>query len=343
MCLAVVALTAPRVNAETVEEFYKGKTVTLTVGADAGAGFDIFSRLLARHIGKYIPGHPTVIVRNMPGAGGLLEVNYLYSVAPKDGTTFGLVIRNMPMLGLLGQNANVRFDPRKFTWLGSSSSFANDAYILMVRKNGPVQSIEDVRRPGGPELVMGGTAPGASSSDVPKILRDTLGLNLKLILGYRDGTALYLGMERGEINGRMVELSAVRASRPSWLKPDSDYRVIVQYARVTRHPDLPDVPTARELATTDSARALIEFTETPLLTMAWPFAAPPDIPEDRAHALQEAFAATHRDPQYLAEAAKIGVEVNPVSAADVMASIDTLSKAPPEIFDYVRKLIAGGP
>jgi hypothetical protein len=206
-----------------------------------------------------------------------------------------------------------------------------------------VQSIEDVRRPGGPELVMGGTAPGASSSDVPKILRDTLGLNLKLILGYRDGSALYLGMERGEINGRMVELSAVRASRPAWLKPDSDYRVIVQYARVTRHPDLPDVPTARELAKTDSARALIEFTETPLLTMAWPFAAPPDIPQDRARALQDAFAATHRDPQYLAEAAKIGVEVNPVSAADVMASIEKLSKAPPEIFDYVRKLIAGHP
>jgi tripartite-type tricarboxylate transporter receptor subunit TctC len=343
ICLAVFAVAAFPARAETVEEFYKGKTITLTVGADAGAGFDIFSRLLARHFGKYIPGHPTVIVRNMPGAGGLLEVNYLYSVAPKDGTTFGLVIRNMPMLGLLGKNANVRFDPRKFTWLGSSSSFANDAYVMIVRKDAAVKSIEDVRRADGPPLVVGGTAPGASSSDVPKILRDALGLNLKLILGYRDGTALYLGMERGEINGRMVELSAVRASRPSWLKPDSDYRVLLQYARITRHPDLPDVPTARELAPNDAARNLIEFTETPLLTMAWPFAAPPDIPEDRALALQEAFAATHRDPQYLKEAAAIGVDVNPVSAAEVLASIDRLSKAPPEVFDYVRKLIAGRP
>jgi tripartite-type tricarboxylate transporter receptor subunit TctC len=338
---AVVALAASlQANAESVEEFYKGKTITLTVGADAGAGFDIFSRLLARHFGQYMPGHPNVIVRNMPGAGGLLEVNYLYSVAPKDGTTFGLVFRNMPLLGLLGQNPNVRFDPAKFTWLGSSSSFANDAYILIVRKDAPVKSIADVRRAGGPPLVVGGTAAGASSADVPKILRDALGLNLNLILGFRDGSALYLAMERGEISGRMVEYSAIRASRPAWLKPDSDYRVLLQYARATRHPDLADVPTARELAPNDSARALIEFTETPLLSMAWPFAAPPGVPEDRAHALVEAFAAAHSDPEYLAEAKKIGVEVNPVSAQEVVASIDKLAKAPPGIFDYVRKLMA---
>jgi tripartite-type tricarboxylate transporter receptor subunit TctC len=343
MCLAVVALMPPQVCAETVDEFYRGKIVTLVVGADPGAGFDIFSRLLARHLGKYLPGHPNIIVRNMPGAGGLLAVNYLYSVAPKDGATFGLIFRNMPMLGLIGQNSNVRFDPRKFTWLGSSSSFSNDAYVLIVRKDAPAKSIEDVRSPVGPPLVLGGTAEGASSADVPKILRDTLGLNLNLILGYRDGTALYLGMERGELNGRMVELSAVRATRPNWLKPDSDYRILVQYARITRHPDLPDVPTARELAPNGSARALIEFTETPLLTMAWPFAAPPGIPEDRARALQDAFAAAHRDPQYLEEAAAAGVEVNPVSAEDVVASIDRLSRAPPDIFEYVRKLIAGRP
>lgn len=340
--LALVLLSVPA-RAETVDEFYKGKVVTLVVGADPGAGFDTFSRLLARHLGDYLPGHPTIIVRNMPGAGGLLAVNYLYSIAPRDGTTFGLIFRNMPMLGLIGQNPNVRFDPRRFTWLGSSSSFANDAYVMIVRKDAPAQSIADVRRAGGVPLILGGAAEGASSADVPRILRDTLGLNINLVLGYRDGSALYLGMERGELNGRMVELSAVRATRPSWLKPDSDYRILVQYARVTRHPDLPDVPTARELAPNEAARALIEFTETPLLTMAWPFAAPPDIPADRARALQDAFAAAHRDPQYLAEAAAAGVEVNPVSAADVIASIDKMTHAPPETFDYVRKLISNDP
>ena len=144
------------------------------------------------------------------------------------------------------------------------------------------------------------------------------------------------------MGGRMVELSSLRSTRPSWLAPDSAFHILAQYARVTRHPDFPDVPTARELATTDAARALIEFTETPLLTMAWPFAAPPGIPEDRLRALREAFAATHRDRQFLAEAAAARIEISPVSAEKMIESIETMSHAPPEAFDYVRKLLAAG-
>ena len=340
-CLAAAVLAAPQAGAQTAEEFYKGKTITLVVGNGPGGGFDVFGRLLGRHIGRYIPGNPNVVVQNMPGAGSLLAANYLYNLAPKDGTTFGLIARNMPLLGLLGDNTNVRYDPRKFTWLGSSSNFSNDAYVLIARKDGAVKSIEDARRPGGPPLLLGGTADGGSSSDVPRILHDTIGLNMKLIVGYRDSAAIYFAMESGEVNGRTNELSSLRSSRPSWLAPDSNYKLLVQYARATRHPDFPDVPTARELALTDTARALIEFTETPF-TMAWPYAAPPGVPEDRARALQGAFASAHRDPQFLAEAATVGVEVSPVSAGELLHSIDNLSRAPPEMFDYVRKLLATG-
>src|ERR1700740_2914072 len=159
-CLAAAALRAQPAGAQTVEEFYKGKSITLVVGNGPGGGFDVFGRLLARHIGRYVPGNPPVIVQNMPGAGSLVAANYLYNLAPKDGTTFGLIARNMPLLGLLGGNSNVRFDPRKFTWLGSSSSFANDAYILIVRKDAPVRSAGEALRPDGPQLLLGGTADG---------------------------------------------------------------------------------------------------------------------------------------------------------------------------------------
>ena len=176
----------------------------------------------------------------------------------------------------------VQFDPRKFTWLGSSSNFSDDAYVMIVRNDAPVKSIEEMRRADGPVMVLGGTADGATGGDVPRILQDALGLNMKLVLGYRDSAAVFLAMERDEVSGRTTDLSAIQSSRPDWLKPGGGYRLLVQYARRTRHPNYPDVPTARELATTEAGRALIEFTETPLLTMARPFAAPPGVPPDLA-------------------------------------------------------------
>ena len=211
----------------------------------------------------------------------------------------------MPMLALLGHNPNAKFDPRKFIWLGSSSNFADDAYVMIVRNDAPVKSIEQMLKPGGPELVLGGTADGATGGDVPRILQAALGLqNLKLILGYRDSAAVFLAMERNEVSGRTTDLSAIFSIKPDWLKPGGGYRLLVQYARRDRHPDFPNTPTARELATTAEGRALIEFTETGLLTMARPFAAPPEVPADRAKALQTAFDATHRDKEFLAEADK---------------------------------------
>ena len=339
LCLAFFAASAAFAGAAPVEDFYRGKVITLIVGNSPGGGFDVIGRLLARHMGQYIPGNPMIVVQNMPGAGTLVATNYLYNVAPKDGSQFGLIERNMPLLGLMGGNPNVRYDPRKFTWLGSSSDFSDDGYILIVRKDSPVKSIDEVRGPGGKLLVLGGTGDGASSADVPKILRDTLHLNMRLILGYRDSAAVNLALESGEVSGRMVELSSIRSTHPQWLAPDGDYRVLAMYARAKRHPDFPDVPIARELASDDAARALIEFTETPLLSMAWPFTAPPGIPEDRAAALQSAFMAAHRDREFLADAATLKVPIDPVSAADVGRAIDRLAGSSPDLFDYMRKLM----
>jgi tripartite-type tricarboxylate transporter receptor subunit TctC len=340
LVLAFMALAGQPAGAQTVEEFYRGKRLTLTVGYGPGGGYDVFARLLARYLGRFLPGNPPILVQNMPGAGSLIAANYLYTIAPKDGTAFGLIARDMPLLGLMGHNPNVQFDPRKFTWLGSSSDFSDDAYVMIVRNDAPAKSIADMRRPGNPVMVLGGTADGATGGDVPRILQEALGLNLKLVLGYRDSAAVFLAIERGEVSGRTTDLSAIQSTRPDWLKPNSGFRLLVQYARRTRHPNYPDVPTARELAATPAALALIEFTETPLFTMARPFVAPPGIPEDRTAALQRAFLAAHRDPEYLAEAARLGLYVSPVSAEDVIRSLDRLAQSPPELFEQVRRLLA---
>ena len=339
LLFALAAALSAQAGPAAVADFYRGKVITLYVGYGPGGGFDVMGRLLARHMSKYVPGHPAFVVQNMPGAGSLVLANYLYNRAPTDGTQFGIVARNLPLIALVGGDPNVRFDPHKFTWIGSSSDFSDDAYPLIVRKDSPVKTLADLRRADGPPLVIGGTAEGSSSADVPKILQDALGIRMKLILGYRDSAALFLAMENAEIAGRTVELSSVRVTRPQWLEPGSDYRILLMYARKKRDPEFPNVPTARELAPNAAARELIEFTESPLLSMAWPFVAPPGVPADRAAALQSAFTATSRDPDYLADAAKLKVPIEPVSAAEINRAIDKLSKASPQVFDYVRKLM----
>ena len=339
VALVLAALAASQARADPVADFYRGKQINLIVGYGPGGGYDVYARLVGRHLGRYIPGQPTVVVQNMPGAGSLRAVNYLYNVAARDGTMLAHFARNMPLLGMLGNNANAQFDARRFVWLGSSSSFANDAYILIVRTDAPVKTIEEARRPGGDYLVLGGTAEGATGNDVPIILRDTIGLNVKRVVGYPDSGALYMAMERGEVHGRTTDLSSVKTIKPDWLKPNSGFHVLVQFARETRHPDFPDVPTARELARNDMARDLIELAELPY-KLSRPFAAPPGVPPERAKALQAAFAAIHRDPLYLEEAARLNIDISPKSADEVVAALERIEKAPPQLLDYLKKLFA---
>jgi tripartite-type tricarboxylate transporter receptor subunit TctC len=250
-------------RADDVADFYKGKRINLIVSYGPGGGYDVYARVLARHMSKHIPGNPSIVVQNMPGAGSLRGTNYLYNVAPRDGTTFGTFARNMALLGLLKTGQNVQFDPTRFTWLGSSSSFANDAYVLLLRKDAKVKSVEDARKPGGPPIVIGSTAEGASSDAMGVVLREMLGFNVKLIPGYTDSGVLFLAIERGEIEGRTVGLSAVRANKPDWLKPGGLAHVLVVFGHATRFAEFPDVPTAQELARTPADRKLIEILEVP--------------------------------------------------------------------------------
>jgi tripartite-type tricarboxylate transporter receptor subunit TctC len=339
LMLAMLVLTPAAARADAVADFYKGKSVSVIVGYGTGGGYDVYGRLLARHIGRHIPGNPNIVLQNMPGAGSLRAVNYLANNAPKDGTAVAIFSRDMPLLGIIGHNPNVRFDPRKLTWLGSSSSYANDAYFLFVRKDAKVNSIEAARRPGGPSIVLGGTAEGATGNDVGVVIRDALAMNIKVISGYPDSNALFLAVDRGEIDGRFVGLSATASSHAEWLTPGSNMLKLLQFARTTRHPQFLDVPTARELAPNAHARALIELAELPY-RLSRPFASTPGVPRERAAALQRAFLAVHEDPLYLEEAAKMKVDISPISGEEVLRALDDLAGAPADLLEYMKKLLA---
>jgi tripartite-type tricarboxylate transporter receptor subunit TctC len=186
--------------------------------------------------------------------------------------------------------------------------------------------------------VLGGTGEGASGNDVATVLRDALGFNLKVVVGYPDSNAIFLAVDRREVEGRCVGLSAVQSSHPEWLRPGSGVHALVQFARATRHSDFTDVPTARELAKNEGSRALIELAEIPY-TLSRPFAAPPGVPEDRAKALQAAFLAVHQDSQYRDEAARLKIDISPVGADEVLRAIAQIAAAPPELLGYMKKLL----
>jgi tripartite-type tricarboxylate transporter receptor subunit TctC len=340
--LMIVGLAPLQARADAVEDFYKGKQITLIVSYGPGGGYDVYARVLARYMGKYIPGNPTIVIQNMPGAGSLRGANFIYNAAPKDGTAFGTFARNIPLVGLLQKtNQNVQFDPTKFTWLGSSASFADDAYLLMVRKDAHVKTIEDARKPGGEPILLGTTAEGASSDAIGVVLREMLGFNIKPIPGYTDGAVLNLAFERGEIEARNVGLSSIRSTKPDWVKPGGLGKVFVVFGRATRHRDFPDAPTARELARTDKDRNLIEILEVPY-QLSRPFAAPPGVPEDRAKALVKAFMETHKDPGYLEEAKNGNFDVSPIDGAEVLRLINQIARTPEDQLKSIEKLVEGG-
>lgn len=332
----LIALALPATARAQAAADYAGKQITLIVGAGAGGGYDAYARLFARYLSEYLPGHPPIVVQNMPGAGGLRAANYLYNVAPRDGTAIGIFAHDLVLLGLAGATGGVQFDTPRFTWLGSASSFADDAYLLIARPGASAVDAATARAGGHPPLLVGASAQGGGTSDIAALARDALGFNLKLIPGYPDSNAMFLAMDRGEIDARFTAISVLRLSRPQWLAPHSGTHVIVQFGRAERHADFPDVPTARELAATDRDRALIELAELPYL-LDRPFAAPPDVPRARAQALREAFRMAADDPRCRAEAARLKLDLSPVDGAAVERAIAQISAAPPDALDYMRK------
>src|SRR5713226_4124636 len=291
-------------HAQDPASFYKGKTLDLYVGYSAGGGYDVYARALARHIGRLIPGNPSIVPKNMPGAGSLVLANWLYNVAPKDGTAFGMIGRGTGFDPLLG-STKARFDAAKFNWIGSMN---DEVSVCVAWHTTGITRLEQVVQK---ELTVGGTGPAADTDQFPKVLNATIGTRFKIITGYPGGNDIDLAMERGEVMGRCGwSWSSVIATHKHWLD-ERKISVLVQLS-LSKHPDLPNVPLIMDFARNEEEKQIFKlvFARQP---MGRPFLAPPGIPPDRAAALRKAFVETMRDAAFLAESQKMALEINPVS------------------------------
>lgn len=337
LAIVTLGLVSLQAKADEVADFYRNKNVSVIVGYGPGGGYDLYGRLVARHIGRHVPGQPTVLVQNMPGAGSLRAANFIYNSAPRDGSTFGIFARNIPLMGISGHNPAVQFDPLRFNWIGSSTSFTDDAYVLFARKDARTSNLLATMDQNGPALILGSTGEGSPGYDVPNLLREVLKLNLKLIAGFPDGGSLNLAVDRGEIDGRMVDYSSILAGKADWLDGKGIMHALLQFGRASRHNAFPGVPTARELALDAKARQIIELAEVPW-QLSRCFTAPPGVPPPRVAALRSAFAAAHQDPALLEDAARLKLDIHPGRAEDIISQIQLVANAPADVLKQLQKL-----
>ncbi len=317
-------------QADTVEDFYKGKTISITVGFTPGGGYDIYGRLLGRFLGQHIPGHPSVVVQNMPGAGSQRAAQYLYSVAPKDGTAIAIFGRQMGVTPLL--TPGVQFDGTKFTWLGS---ITNEVTTCVAWHSAAVKTWDDILvKP----ITLGGDGPGADPDMFALLYKNVFDAKIKLVSGYHGTAPLVLAMERGEIDGLCgYSWSTIKSKHQQWLK-EKKINVIVQ-AALAKAPEIPEVPLALDLAKTDEQRQILKVVLTSQ-EMARPFAAPPGLPDDRKAALIAAFEATMKDPEFLAEAKRLNLDVHPLDAKTIHHLLAELYATPKPVLEKAAAAIA---
>jgi tripartite-type tricarboxylate transporter receptor subunit TctC len=329
---AAIFAVAPATTgwAQTPAEFYKGKTVDLMVGYSAGGGYDVYARMIARHLGKHIPGNPTVVVKNMEGAGSLRLANALYNSLPKDGTVFGTIARGGAFDPLLGNKA-AQFDASKFSWIGSAN---DEVSVCVAWHTSGITKIEDTFTK---ELVVGGTGPSADTDQFPRIVNGVLGTKMKIVTGYPGGNDISLAMERGEVQGRCGwSWSSVQSTRKDWYD-SKKINVLVQLS-LQKHPDLPNVPLILDLAKTPEQKQILTLVFA-RQALGRPYVAPPGVPADRLAALRKAFMDTMKDPEFLAEADKAQLEVTPIDGEKVQQIVVDAYKVDPAIAKKTEALL----
>jgi tripartite-type tricarboxylate transporter receptor subunit TctC len=325
LCGLSMGLIAMPANAQSVEQFYKGKTVTVLVGTSPGGINDITARFAAKHLSRYILGNPLVNVQYTPGGGGLVTANRIYNASEKDGTVLAKLERATPQLAVQG-HPQVQFDPMKLVWLGSMSSYADDAYLMLINADHPAKSVNDIKQGGAQKVTLGANTAASSNLIFGIIAKEALRLNVSVVRGYTGAAPLFLAMQRKEIDGQLVGISSVKTGqRDMWEK--RAFRALLQFGRTSRHAEFADVPTGRELASDPAMLALIEFAEIPFF-MSLPFVAPPGVPADRVKALQEAFMAMCRDPAVLDEGTKLGIDMSPIDADAILKLVARMAATP---------------
>ena len=331
----IAALSLVAVPRAPADEFYKGKTLTFVVGFAAGGGFDTYTRLIARHIAKHVPGNPNVVVENRTGAGSLIAANYIYHQAPKDGTVIGNWIGPLVLQQVLGNKA-AQFDGRKFGWLGVPTP---DSGVCALTKASGINAMDDWFKSKRP-IKIGATAPGSTTDDVPKLVQAALGMPMNLVSGYKGTAKVRLAAESGEVDGGCWAWESIK---PTWAKGLQSGEVhIVLQTTAKAHPDLKNVPLASQYAKTDEAKALLDIANGPYAQAARPYSVPPGVPQDRLKLLQKAFMDTLRDPALLAEANKSKVDIDPTDGPTVARLMADLYDHKPEFKDKLAKLLIPG-
>jgi tripartite-type tricarboxylate transporter receptor subunit TctC len=330
LAIASIALAAPIASAQSPADFYKGRNVDLYIGYSVGGAYDLYARVIARHLGKHIPGNPTIVPKNMEGAGSLRLANWIYNVGPKDGTALATIGRGTAFDPLLGSKA-AQFRADRFTWIGSAN---NEVSVCVAWKGSGVTRFEDVLTK---ELIVGGTGQAADTDQFPRILNGVLGAKFKIVSGYPGGNDVTLAMERGEVKGRCGwSWSSVLATHKRWID-DKSITVLAQLS-LNKHPDLPDVPLIMDFAKGEDQQQIFKLIFARQV-MGRPYLAPPGVPADRADALRKAFMDTMRDPAFLAEAEKSQLEITPVAGPEVEKLVNDLYQTPKALADKAAEFI----
>ena len=323
-------LAAGSARADALSDFYTGKTITVIVGADSGGGYDAQGRLMARHIGRFIPGNPTAIVQNMPGAGSLTAANQLYNVSPKDGTVMGLLQRGV-FSAKFTNPQGVRFDLTKFNWVGNLSA---ETGVVIAWANSPFKTIEDVIKQ---EMLVGGTGPHIDTETSPRMMNALIGTKFKIISGYPGTTDAVLAMERGEVQGMGDwSWSNVKTRKPDYLR-DGKVRVLMQMS-TQKEPDLPNVPLAMDFVKTPEQRELMTLFLAQK-SAARPVVAPPGIPADRVKAIRSAFDKMIVDADFLKDATQAKLDIDPAPAVAIEKVIEIFAKTSDETGAKLRDAI----
>ena len=317
----------------TTHDFFKGRTVRIIVGFTAGGAFDAYSRTIGRHLAKYLPGASTIIVENMPGAGSLIAANHVYKAARPDGLTIGNFIGGVFVGQILGR-PGIEFDALRFEYVGSPM---RENPVCVTTKTSDVTSLEKWRR-SKMAVKLGATGPGASSYDFPAVLRAALGLPIQIVSGYKGAPEIRLAMQGGELHGTCIGWESLRVTSRKDI--ESGDMVVVLQIVVSAHPELPNVPVAINFANTEEGRQLIQAGIHDVSTLVRPYVVPPGTPKERVQFLRKAFAETLADPEFLAEAKKSNLDIEPVTGEDLERTVAKLFKLTPSASAELKKALS---
>jgi tripartite-type tricarboxylate transporter receptor subunit TctC len=326
ICIVLAATPTVRARAQTPEQFYAGKNIDFVIGYPPGGSNDTWARLVTRHLGKYIPGNPTIVPRNTPGAGSFLAVNQVFNVAPKDGTVIAIGAPTIALDEKLGTQG-VRFKTAELNWIGRVDSLIN---MVFMWKTSPVKTFADALKI---ESTLSGTGVGSTVSIFPTVMNHVFGTKFKLVMGYKGSNEAMLAVERGEVEGHSTSYTALKVAHPDWIR-EGKVTILVQFA-LKRHLEMPDIPTAVDLARNDEERTILSAVVN-AAEVGTAFFTTPAVPADRLNALRRAFDATMKDPEFHADVERTRLAINPIPGEELQHLVADVSNLPPHLVEKVR-------